>query len=108
MTDKVTYFNRQDGFSRIELAFLSNTIRTFLQVGKLFEDFSNKLQGLYDGYYYHDLLILCDEFIKTHETEAKADGIYVELHRAKADLKLIIAKVEDLQEITQTEAHNLV
>jgi len=103
-----TNFNRQSNFSRIELAFLSNTVRTFLDVGGMFADFPNKLQGLYDGYYYHGLLELCDEFIKQHEAEAKADGVYVKLHRAKADLKLIVDKVEALPQITQTEAHNLV
>ena len=104
---KHTNFNRQNNFSRIELAFLGNTIRTFDQYGGGFDEFINSLHGLYDGYYYHNIMELCDKFIQENAAQAKKDGLYVTLHRAKADLKMIVEKVEALPIISQNKAHSL-
>tara|TARA_R110000772_G_C13310332_1_gene440581 strand:- start:12600 stop:12923 length:324 start_codon:yes stop_codon:yes gene_type:complete len=103
-----TNFNRQENFNSIELSFLGNTIRTFSEYGMGFCTFTNQLQGLYDGYFYNDLLELCDTFIKENADEAKEDGNLVSLHRAKADLKLIVEKVQALPVINQEVANGLV
>ena len=101
-----TNFNRQENFNRIELSFLGNTIRTFTQYGFMC-DFTNKIQGLYDGYLYSDLLEACDKFIEENKEEAKEDGNLVTLYRAKTDLKMIIEKVQALPVISQQMAHSL-
>jgi hypothetical protein len=103
-----TNFNRQENFNRIELSFLSNTIRTFSQYGHGFNNFINSLHGLQDGFLYNDLMELCDTFIKENADEAKEDGNLVSLYRAEADLELIVKKAQDLPVISQATAHSLV
>jgi len=107
MTD-FTNFNRQENFNRIELSFLSNTIRTFSEYGAGMDNFINRMHGLQDGFLYNDLMELCDTFIKENADEAKEDGNLVSLYRAKADLELIVKKAQDLPVISQATAHTLV
>jgi len=99
-----TNFNRHDNFSKIELRFMANIIN-FFSIGYCgFDELSNKLYGLYDGFYYDNLMVLCKNFIKENEAELKEEGNYVQAHRMKEDLQLIIEKIESLPVISETEA----
>jgi hypothetical protein len=100
-----TNFNRHDNFNKIELAFMGNVINFFVFNAE-FGEFTNKLQGLYDGFLYDDLMELCEKYIKENEFDLREDGLYVEAHRRKHDLELVIEKIQSLPVISQAEAHS--
>ena len=99
-----TNFDRHKYFDPIRLRFMSNIVNFFTLGYNMFDEFGNKLYGLYDGFLYDNLMDLSIEFIKKNEVELKADGNYVEAHRRKEDLKLLIEYIETLPVITKEEA----